>query len=386
MSRTKDYVTVVEGAARILAPNPEIYRRSDGVYEPAWAPVFYNPLMRLNRHISVASLYAWSRTRSKNSLLVVDALAGTGIRGIRYALEIGNVRTCIINDVSKEAFMISKLNIRMNGLSSCVATNREANALMRDLRESRRVIDFVDIDPYGSPAPFIDSALATVRRGGLVGLTATDIAPLSGARPSSGERHYLASLAKNSVGREAAIRVLLGLTARIAAMRDKWIRPITSISSRHFVRVIFEVLGGARKANSMLEECVTYVPLCDDILWSSNCEKPVSFGPIWVCDIHEREVLNKALDFLRATKYDDIDKGEAIAILERARAEVGLNKVFNLTSIARAARVNTPKRDLVISCLKEEGFDASPTHYCGPFVRTNAPYRDVLRCVEILGR
>ncbi len=371
--------------AKILVPNPELYKRHDGVYEPAWAPIFYNPLMQLNRHLSVASLHAWSSVRGRRSLLVVDALAGTGVRGIRYALETGNVRTCIVNDTSKEAFRIARINIRINNLDTCVATNREANALLRDLKEARRVVDFVDVDPYGTPAPFIDSAIAAVRRGGLVGLTATDIAPLSGARPPSGERHYMATLAKNSVGREAALRVLLGLTARVAALRDRWIRPVMSVSSRHFVRVVIEVLGGARKASSMLENCVGYVPLCGDILWSDHCEKPMLFGPIWLCDIHDHEILTRAIDFLQGMDYEDRDREEAITLLKKAREEAGLNRVFNLTSVARAARVNTPRRDSVIECLRRRGFDASATHYPGPFIRTEAAYGDVLECVKALG-
>lgn len=385
MNRSNEYIVVREGMAKIFVPNPELYKRSDGVYEPAWAPVFYNPLMRLNRHLSVASLHAWSSVRGRRSLLVVDALAGTGVRGIRYALETGNVRTCIVNDASKEAFRIARINIRINNLDTCVATNREANALLRDLKEAGRVVDFVDIDPYGTPAPFIDSAIATVRRGGLVGLTATDIAPLSGAKPSSGERHYMATLAKNSVGREAALRVLLGLAARVAALRDRWIRPVMGISSRHFVRVVIEVLGGARKASSMLENCVGYVPLCGDILWSDHCEKPVLFGPIWLCDIHDHEILIQAINFLQGAEYEDSDRGEAIAVLKKAREEVGLNRVFNLTSVAKVAGVNTPRRDSVIECLRKRGFDASTTHYPGPFIRTNTTYGDVLECVKALG-
>lgn len=376
---------VREGEAQILVPNPELYKRADGVYEPAWAPVFYNPVMRLNRHLSVAGLYAWSSIRGRRPLVIVDALAGTGVRGIRYALETRNVRTCIINDISKEAFRIARTNIRINNINTCVATNREANALLRDLKEARRVVDFVDIDPYGTPAPFIDSAITTVRRGGLVGLTATDLAPLSGIKPSSGERHYMATLAKNSVGREAALRVLLGLVARVAAIRDRWVKPVMSISSRHFVRVVIEVLGGARKASSMLENCVGYVTLCDDILWSEHCEKPRLFGPIWLCDIHEHEILDQAINFLQGTDYEDSDKEEAIEVLEKAKEEIGLNKVFNLTSIAKVAGVNTPRRDSVVQCIRRKGFGATSPHYPGPYIRTDADYRDVLECVMSLG-
>ena len=40
--------------------------------------------------------------------------------------------------------------------------------------------DVVDLDPYGSPVPFLDAALQSVRDGGMLMVTCTDLAVLSG--------------------------------------------------------------------------------------------------------------------------------------------------------------------------------------------------------------
>ena len=41
--------------------------------------------------------------------------------------------------------------------------------------------DVIDLDPYGTVVPFLDSAIQAVRNGGLLCLTCTDMAVLSGA-------------------------------------------------------------------------------------------------------------------------------------------------------------------------------------------------------------
>lgn len=42
--------------------------------------------------------------------------------------------------------------------------------------QSPGVYDAVDLDPYGSPAHFLDSAVQAVSEGGLLMITATDMA------------------------------------------------------------------------------------------------------------------------------------------------------------------------------------------------------------------
>lgn len=40
--------------------------------------------------------------------------------------------------------------------------------------------DVIDLDPYGSAAPFLDAAVQSVADGGLLCITCTDMAVLSG--------------------------------------------------------------------------------------------------------------------------------------------------------------------------------------------------------------
>lgn len=45
--------------------------------------------------------------------------------------------------------------------------------------------DAIDLDPYGCPSIFLDSAVQSVEEGGLLLVTATDMAVLAGNSPES---------------------------------------------------------------------------------------------------------------------------------------------------------------------------------------------------------
>ena len=237
-------IYVKEGKVVIAIPNPVSYVRKDKVVEYTWSPVFYNPVMTFNRDMSVLVLYTFLRLNGLHGL-VVDALSGSGIRAIRYCVEVNNNIECIANDIDRASYNYIIRNIRLNRVEDRVrATNLDANELMYNLlsRGSRPI--FIDIDPFGSPVPFIKSSIMCVRNGGLLGITATDTAPLSGVKYLAGSRRYDVRLRKNDIGDEVGIRVLLSYIARRAAEEDRYIVPLLSYRCKHYYRVFVKVYEG----------------------------------------------------------------------------------------------------------------------------------------------
>ncbi len=99
---------------------------------------------------------------------ILEALAASGLRSIRYALEIPRVETVLANDFSEKAFHSMQSNVEHNGLQGKVVPSmREASMLMYEHREpvSER-FDVIDLDPYGSPSQFLDSTVQSVKDGG----------------------------------------------------------------------------------------------------------------------------------------------------------------------------------------------------------------------------
>ncbi|MEM3623589.1 MAG: tRNA (guanine(10)-N(2))-dimethyltransferase, partial [Candidatus Bathyarchaeia archaeon] len=71
---------VQEGKVKILVPKLSAFVKTPSEYAPSKAPVFYNPVMELNRDIAVLALQAYQRTVNLK-IIVCEPLAGCGIRG-----------------------------------------------------------------------------------------------------------------------------------------------------------------------------------------------------------------------------------------------------------------------------------------------------------------
>src|SRR4030067_1894267 len=84
-----DYPTEVvnEGKVNILVPQLKAFVKEPSDYAPSKAPVFYNPVMELNRDISVLALQAHQRLVNRE-ISICEPLASGGIRGVRFAAEI----------------------------------------------------------------------------------------------------------------------------------------------------------------------------------------------------------------------------------------------------------------------------------------------------------
>lgn len=149
------------------------------------ADVFYNPVMEFNRDISVLAVESYQRCVSRN-LKILDAMTGCGIRGIRYAVEVNKVAHVVLSDVQHTAIELAKRNIERNGVEDRVeAACMDANLVLTLHNTPHDRFDVVDLDPFGSPAPFLDSAIRGASNNALVLLTATDMPPLCGIRPNA---------------------------------------------------------------------------------------------------------------------------------------------------------------------------------------------------------
>ncbi|MEM4519998.1 MAG: tRNA (guanine(10)-N(2))-dimethyltransferase [Sulfolobales archaeon] len=392
-----EYVKVVEGKAQLLVPNPSLFRRSDGVYEPSWAPVFYNPRATLNRDLSVTTLAKIAEYYGVNSFNIADVLAGVGVRGIRYFLEVQSTNNVVINDINQKAVQLIRENLNINGIKDRVSVYRcDANALLYKLREDKFKLNYVDIDPYGTPIPFIGSALSTISRGGFLGITATDIATLSGVKHLAGSRRYGANLFRTDFKYEVGLRVLLGYIARRAAEIDKYLEPIIGVFHDYYLRIFVRVDKGASKSQKMLSENIGYILYCKNCLQrqhvndldlvNTTCSKCGSklniLGPLWVGIMNNKEFITQLTDLIK-TKYNYLNSlPRLLKLIMMIRDEVEVPYYYDVTAIASVLRVNMPKIHEVIECLENNGFKASRTHLTPTGVKTSAHFEIVKKCVS----
>ena len=129
--------------------------------------VFYNPVMRMNRDISVLLL----GSISAGKLQIADPLAGTGIRSIRFLKELASskIKKLYINDYSLDSVNLIKKNLRLNKINfnnhrKIIVSCQDANLFLLNSTG----FDYIDIDPFGTPNPYLDAACKRISRDGII--------------------------------------------------------------------------------------------------------------------------------------------------------------------------------------------------------------------------
>jgi len=196
-------------------------------------PVFYNPVMKLNRDLSILLL----NSIPENNLNIALPLAGSGVRGLRFLLELkkSKMKTLYFNDYKEDFYQILKNNFSLNKLpdKEIIISNDDANLFLLE----GFGFDYIDIDPFGTPNPFLDSAVKRISRNGILAVTATDTSALAGTYPDACMRKYWAAPLRNELKHEIGIRILTRKIQLVAAQYDKALVPIFSYSKDHYFRV-----------------------------------------------------------------------------------------------------------------------------------------------------
>lgn len=102
---------------------------------------------------------------------------------------------------------------------------------------TEKTFSAVDLDPYGCPSRFLDSAVRSVSDNGLLLVTATDMAILCGNTPESCYAKYGSVSLKMKACHEQAIRILLRCIESHANRYGRYIKPLLSISVDFYIRV-----------------------------------------------------------------------------------------------------------------------------------------------------
>src|SRR2546428_7491225 len=229
---------VVEGRTTLFVPSASLTRS-----EPPTTPFFFNPAASVNRDISVAI------TEAVSGRTFCHSLAGIGARGVRVANELSRRMDVTMVDFNPSALRVAEKNARANSLKRCDFVRSEANTFLFSTFRRDSKFDFVDIDPFGTPVPYIQGAFGAAADGGVVSLTATDTAVLCGVYPEVCRRRYSSVPLKNDFKHETALRILLNACRRIAGMNDIGIEPIAAHSTRHYLRVYARAKVGATQAD-----------------------------------------------------------------------------------------------------------------------------------------
>jgi tRNA (guanine26-N2/guanine27-N2)-dimethyltransferase len=136
-------------------------------------------------------------------------LSASGLRALRYAREIEGIGQVVALDNDLASVEACQRNIKFNGsVAISKVESHHTDARVHMLTHPKE-FDVVDLDPYGSPSIFLDSAIQSVTDGGLLMCTATDMAVLCGGNGEVCYSKYGSYPLRAKYCHEMALRILL---------------------------------------------------------------------------------------------------------------------------------------------------------------------------------
>jgi tRNA (guanine26-N2/guanine27-N2)-dimethyltransferase len=332
------YKTIIEGKAKIIVPKEEKISKE--------LPVFYNPVMEFNRTVSILLL----NVVENQKMQIADPLGGTGVRTIRFLKELpkSKLKEIWINDVNKEAVKIIKQNLRLNKVKAKVF-NEDANLFL--LKSFG--FDYIDIDPFGSPNIFLDSAIKRLGRDGILAVTATDTGCLAGSFPKACLRKYWAMPQRNETMHENGLRILIRKVQLLGADHNKALIPIYSYSKDHYFRAFFRCEKGKTKVDKIIKLHGIF----------NNA------GPLWLGELWNKEIAKKI-------SLQSKDKFLKIIAEESKIPVVGF---YNIPKICKRYKLNMIKQEELIRRIKKEGYKVAETHFAPNSLRSNIELKKLIK-------
>jgi len=372
---------MTEGKAKFYASKDK-----DGKISKELA-VFYNPVMKFNRDVSVLLL---NNSGLKN-IQVADIMAGSGVRGIRFLLELkkGIIKNITMNDYDENFTDLFKKSLRLNSIKKTkdiIVSCEDANMCLI----KSKGFDYIDIDPFGSPNDFLDLSIVRLSRGGILAVTGTDTAPLSGTFPNTCKRNYWAKPLRNSLMHEVGLRILIRKIQLVGAQHDKALVPIYSYFKDHYNRIFFKCVKSKEKVDELLKKhnyllycnkCMTFkVSEYNNTLCERCKELYVYSGPMWTGDLYDK---NLAELLYKCNKHEENERF-LLTILQESKLDgPELIGFYEIHELCKYYKKKIPNFDVLIKKIDNMGYKVSRTHFNPLGIKTNMPLVEIVRAKEI---
>ncbi|CAL1356622.1 unnamed protein product [Linum trigynum] len=344
---------------------------------------------------------------------VLEALSASGLRALRYAREIEGIGQIVALDNDKASVEACRRNIKFNGpVAISKVESNLADARVYMLTHPKE-FDVVDLDPYGSPSVFLDSAVQSVADGGILMCTATDMAVLCGGNGEVCYSKYGSYPLRGKYCHEMALRILLASIESHANRYKRYIVPVLSVQMDFYVRVFVRVYTSASAMKntplklSYVYQCigcdsfhlqpigrtlaknksVKYMPGFGPAVPQecTDCGKKFNMGgPIWSAPIHDTEWVASMLEDVKSIKARYPAYERISAVLTTISEELPDVPLFlSLHNLCGTLKCTSPSAVIFRSAVINAGYRISGTHVNPLGLKSDAPMDviwDIMRC------
>lgn len=355
---------------------------------------FYRPNSQVGRDLAILAAAVYRGRRGE--LRILDAMTGCGVRPLRYHLEAG-ADWVWANEGNPELQELLAKNLKAGMRShSYRITHQDANQIFFTCYQQRDFYDLVDIDSFGSGAPYLSTGLWATRIGGLLYLTSTDTRTTGGHNPDHSVQVYGAYARAHPAVHEQGLRLLIGSVLQQAATRGMSIKPIFALFNGHVHRVMVQLNMGKQWPAEhygflgYCHHCGHYQVLSWRQLGRAECPKsletpysttsmPLSVsGPMWLGELHDRTMLADMIDLAQTWGWQ-----RRVKLMEIMQAEATLPPYyFTLPEIGHHGQMDIPKREHLMQVLRDRGFHVSLTHLEAQAIKTDATMADCITAAK----
>lgn len=351
--------------------------------------------------------------RDAKPIRVLEALSASGLRALRYAREVEGIGQVVALDNDKASVEACRRNIKFNGSIACAKVESHLTDARVYMLTHPNEFDMVDLDPYGSPSIFLDSAVQSVVDGGMLMCTATDMAVLCGGNGEVCYSKYGSYPLRGKYCHEMALRILLACIESHANRYKRYIVPVLSVQMDFYVRVFVRVYTSASAMKntplklSYVYQCtgcdsfhlqqigrsvsknnsVRYLPGFGPSVPQecSDCGKKFNMGgPIWSAPIHDQEWVSSMLADVKSMKdtYPAYDRISAVlTTISEELMDVPL--FLSLHNLCATLKCTSPSAVNFRSAVINAGYRISGTHVNPLGLKSDAPMSviwDIMRC------
>ncbi|CAI4210613.1 unnamed protein product [Parascedosporium putredinis] len=327
---------------------------------------------------------------------ILDALSASGLRALRYSHELPFVDSVTANDLTESAIKSIALNVQHNKLEDKISiSHNDAIAHMyRRIADdlSRRdkhgnpskanKYDVIDLDPYGTAAPFLDAAVQCVKDGGMLCVTCTDSAVWAGH--SYCEKSYVlygGIPVKAFYSHEVGLRLVLHAIATSAARYGLTIEPLLSVSADFYVRIFVRVTK-SQAALKFLASKTMVVYNCDHGCgaWETHFIQRI-LDNLPTLDRSVYGTVPRIEGMLQTALEEQLPEPEPIENVDpkdREAARVDPNPFyFNTTRLAGNFHATVPSEDMFRGALRHLGYQVTRSHCKPGSMKTDAPWSSI---------
>ncbi|MEB3104451.1 MAG: N2,N2-dimethylguanosine tRNA methyltransferase [Cyanobacteriota bacterium] len=343
---------------------------------------FFRPESRPSRDLGV--LLA-RRLAEQGPLRVLDAMAGCGIRALRYGLEAGAAAVWA-NDADPDRLPLIEANLTPLG-DRVRITASTAQQLLAGCVQRQQRFELVDLDAFGCPTALLPLAIEAVAFGGVLYLASTDGRSPTGHDRRAAVRSLGAAARAHPASWELALRLQLATQARTAWALGRGLEPLFAFSEgrtfRTAVRITRSPARGAEEQLGLLAHChgcgdqqvqsLLQLRQWQPCACSPGTAPPLAIsGPLWIGPLQDPALL--AAMASTPAPEESVARSTTRLLVQLQGDPAPVARCWPTAELAKRLGAGPPRLEALVAAVCRAGWQAWPSGVMAGQIRSDAPW------------